>query len=92
MRLRLIFNLLFKLISWQGIDYDDNYESATRGCTEDKCVEHETKYKNGYFTRYDIITRGFDNYIPGLNLAKAIETYFVKQEYWNRVIVSLFVV
>ena len=34
---------------WSGIQYDDDYDSATKGCTNPHCVKTNTEYANGYF-------------------------------------------
>jgi len=50
----------------QGIQFDEDYDTATRGCIEPRCVKANTEYANGYFTSYDIVSRGLDGYIPGV--------------------------
>ena len=53
-------------VDFQGQQNDDDYDTATRGCTNQSCVQTDIEYANGYFTRYDIISRGLDGYIPGM--------------------------
>ena len=58
-----------KLIDFKGlqvVEEENMYASAQKSCKNDSCVKKNVNYENGYFTWYDIITRGFDNYIPGL--------------------------
>merc|ERR1711970_1506650 len=50
----------------QGIQFDDDYDSATRGCQSSNCVKMNTEYANGYFARYDVLPRGEYSYIPGV--------------------------
>jgi len=50
----------------QGIQYDNDYDSATSGCTNNNCVKANTEYANGYVTNYNIIGRAPSGYIPGV--------------------------
>ena len=61
----ILYKLLLYTIVIQGIQFDDDYDTATRGCIKPECVKPNTEYANGYFSRYDIISRGIDGYIPG---------------------------
>jgi len=49
-----------------GIEFDDDYDTATSGCRAENCVKRNTEYANGYITRYDIIGRMVNSYIPGV--------------------------
>ena len=67
--MRLFSTLKVKLTRFKGLEVvekDNIFVSAHKSCNSDDCVKQNINYENGYFTWYDIITRGFDNYIPGL--------------------------
>jgi len=50
----------------KGIQYDDDYDTASKGCTNQSCVKTNTEYANGYFKSYNIIGRMPSGYIPGV--------------------------
>jgi len=52
---------------YQGVEYDSDFDSATRGCQHASCVKQNTEYENGYFKRYDIINANVNTAIPGVN-------------------------
>jgi len=51
----------------KGVEYDDDYTTATIGCTHPSCIKENTQYENGYFSRYDIIGKGAFEAIPGVS-------------------------
>ena len=57
--------LKYELKTLKGRQNDETYVSAKKGCTNQNCIDLDTKFSNGYFTRYDVVSHGFDNYIPG---------------------------
>ena len=53
---------------FKGRETNENFVSAEKGCVNDECVEKGINYANGYFVGYDLISSGFDNFIPGESL------------------------
>jgi len=41
----------------EGVVYDSDFQTAPQHCQSNSCVLQKENYKNGYFTRYDVIGR-----------------------------------
>jgi len=46
--------------------FDKEFQTAQQICANNRCVLQNRNYENGYFTRYDIITRKVSGSIPGV--------------------------
>lgn len=55
----------------EGAEESETHQTATKGCLRTSCVNQNTRYENGWITRYDTIGRGVTAGIPDVTSASA---------------------